>query len=157
MAAASAGALRQVNELSNILYLQNHTFAKHWWVRDVTSMQHSKARSMSGSIKSWSEISFSFGVPLSPAFATFLQSLQRYNSPADWARELFNPFTDSASLLLILKNNFFVLGLGFCGGRHNRRMLSRFGQLCLAWAPNQWANLSAQIFLETTVGYEPSL
>jgi len=44
------------------------------------------------------------------------QGLQRYNSPADWARKLFKPSTDSASLLVEIEKNFFVLGLWFYGG-----------------------------------------
>jgi len=56
-----------------------------------------------------------------PRFAIILaQGLQRYNSPADWARKLFKPSTDSASLLVkIEKKLLFVLGLWFSGrGRH---------------------------------------
>jgi len=36
--------------------------------------------------------------------------------PAPRARELFKPFTDSASLLVEIENNFFVDGLAFAGG-----------------------------------------
>jgi len=37
---------------------------------------------------------------ISPAIAKILaQGLQRYNLPADWARKLFKPSMDSASLL----------------------------------------------------------
>jgi len=54
--------------------------------------------------------------PLSPAFAIILaQGLQRYYSPADWARKLFKPFTDSPSLLVEIEKKFFVLGLWFSG------------------------------------------
>jgi len=38
--------------------------------------------------------------PLSPVCATFCKAFQRYNSPADRARELFKPSTDSAGLLV---------------------------------------------------------
>ena len=58
--------------------------------------------------------------PLSPAIAKILaQGLQRCNSPADWARTLFKPSTDSASLLVEIEKKFFILGLWFFGGgRH---------------------------------------
>jgi len=51
---------------------------------------------------------------------TLVQGLQRYNLPADSARKLFKPPTDSASLLVeIEKKQCFILGLWFSGGgRH---------------------------------------
>jgi len=49
----------------------------------------------------------------------FGAGLQRYNSRADWARKLFKPCTDLASLLVEIEKKFFVLGSGFSGGgRH---------------------------------------
>jgi len=55
-----------------------------------------------------------------PCIANILaQGLQRYNLPADWARKLFKPSTDSTSLLVEIEKKFFVLGLWFSGGgRH---------------------------------------
>jgi len=48
---------------------------------------------------------------LSPAIAKiFAQGLQRYNSPADWARKLFKPSTDSASLLVEIERKMFRFG-----------------------------------------------
>ena len=58
--------------------------------------------------------------PFNPAIAIIMaQGLQRYNSPADWARKLLKPSTDSASLLVEIENFLFILGLWFSGGgRH---------------------------------------
>ena len=41
------------------------------------------------------------------------QDLQRYNSPADWARKLFKPSTDSASLLVEIEKKIFLFWV--CG------------------------------------------
>ena len=43
------------------------------------------------------------------------RALQSYKSPGDWARELFKPSTDSASLVAKIKKKIFVLGLSFSG------------------------------------------
>jgi len=54
-----------------------------------------------------------FWNPLSPAIAKILaQGLQPYNSPADWAKKLFKPSMDSASLLdeIEKKISFWVCG-----------------------------------------------
>jgi len=54
--------------------------------------------------------------PFSPACATFLQffkSLQRHDSPANWAREQFKPSANSASLQLQVKKYFSFWVLGF--------------------------------------------
>ena len=49
-------------------------------------------------------------------FYVFYQS---YNSPGDWARELFKPSTDSASLVVkIEKNNFLFRWVFFWRWRH---------------------------------------
>jgi len=49
-----------------------------------------------------------------------LKSLQLNNPPGDWAREVFKPSTDSASLKPQTKKKFFVLDLGFFWRwRHN--------------------------------------
>jgi len=42
----------------------------------------------------------------------FDRALQHYYSPADWAREVFKPSTDSASLVVPMENFFFVLRIG---------------------------------------------
>jgi len=49
--------------------------------------------------------------------------LQSYNSPGDWARELFKPSTDSASLVVeIEKNNFRFRWRFFWRRRHKEDM-----------------------------------
>jgi len=55
-------------------------------------------------------------------------------SPAARARELFKPFTDSASLLVeIEKKKFFVFGLAFSGGDVTmRECFQIFGHFYLA-------------------------
>ena len=46
---------------------------------------------------------------ISPAIAKILaQGLQRYNLPADWARKLFKPSMDSASLLVEMEKKHFL-------------------------------------------------
>jgi len=71
----------------------------------------------SGRRKCWLSMStgwFTFNDCKSHCFG---RDLQRYYSPADWARELFKPFTDSASLPVQTKKMFFfVLGVGFSLG-----------------------------------------
>jgi len=53
---------------------------------------------------------------LSPAIAKILaQGLQRYNSPTDWARKVFKPSTDSASLLVEIEKKFSFWVCGFLG------------------------------------------
>ena len=49
------------------------------------------------------------------------RALQSYNSPSDWARELFKPSTDSASLLVDIEKKICVLGLSFSGGNVTSR------------------------------------
>jgi len=46
----------------------------------------------------------------------FDRALQHYYSPADFARELFKPSTDSASLVVQIEKKFFVLHVGFSLG-----------------------------------------
>jgi len=85
------------------------------------------------------------------------QGLQRYNSPAGWARKLFKPSTDSASHLLeIEKKNFFVLRLGFSGGDvTSGGVISVFwAYFTRPWMPIQWANFFAQVFVETRLSSE---
>jgi len=43
----------------------------------------------------------------------FCRALQSYNSPGDWARELFKPSTDLACLLVEIEKKFFALDWGF--------------------------------------------
>jgi len=66
-----------------------------------------------------------------------LKSLQLNNLPGDWARELFKPSTDSASLKLLTKKKFFVLDLGFLGMTSQVGVYWEFfGQLYLALGSN---------------------
>ena len=58
------------------------------------------------------------------------RALQSYNSPGDWARELFKPSTDSASLVAEIEKNIFVFSGGFSGG--NATSGGVFGYLYLA-------------------------
>jgi len=48
------------------------------------------------------------------------QGLQGYKSLADWAKKLFKPSKDSASLLVEIEKKFFVLGLWFSGGGRDK-------------------------------------
>jgi len=63
----------------------------------------------------------------------FGEGLQRYNSPAAKARKLFKPSRDSASLLVEIEKNVFVLSMGLSeedvpsGG-----VFAFFGLLCVA-------------------------
>jgi len=48
--------------------------------------------------------------PLSPEIAKILaQGLQRYNSPVDWVRKLFQPSTDSAISLVEIEKKFSLV------------------------------------------------
>jgi len=49
------------------------------------------------------------------------RALETYNSPGDWARELFKPSTDLASLVVKIEKKFFVLVLSFSGGNVTNR------------------------------------
>jgi len=60
-------------------------------------------------------------------FLNFLKSLQRHASPADWARELFKPSTDSASLQLHIKKMFSFWVWGFLG------VTSQWGHVFAFW------------------------
>jgi len=56
-----------------------------------------------------------------PRIAIILaQSLQHYNSPADWARKLFKRSMDSASLLVEIEKNFFRFGFVVLWGGHHK-------------------------------------
>ena len=58
-----------------------------------------------------SEFKANHNIPFNPAIAIIMaQGLQRHNSPVDWARKLFKPSTDSASLLVEIEKTFFRFG-----------------------------------------------
>ena len=63
--------------------------------------------------------------PLSPAPAKILvqvsNALKRYNSPVNWARELFKTSTDSASLLVSIRKKLFDFGVRFSLGDVTKR------------------------------------
>jgi len=70
--------------------------------------------------------------------------LQRHFSPADSARELFKPFSDSASLLIKIENkvfSFWVWGFLWATSQVGG-VFSFFGQLC----PVLGANPMSQFF-----------
>ena len=47
------------------------------------------------------------------------RALQSYNSPGDWARQLFKPSANSASLVVEIEKKFFSFTVGvFSGERH---------------------------------------
>jgi len=77
------------------------------------------------------------------------RALQSYNSPDDWARELFKPSTDSASPVVEVEKKFFLLSGGFLEVTLQRgnvlEMLATFGR---PWAPTNWPILLAQSFVE---------
>ena len=57
----------------------------------------------------------------------FCRALQLHNSPTDWARELFQPPTDSGSLLVYREKNVFRFVFGIlCGWRHNGACIRAF-------------------------------
>jgi len=63
----------------------------------------------------------------------FGEGLQRYNSPAAKAGKLFKPSTDSASLLVEIEKNVFVLGLGLSEGDvTSGGVFAIFGLFCVA-------------------------
>jgi len=95
---------------------------------------------------------------LSPEIAKILaQSLQRYNLPFDWARKLFKPSTDSASLLVEIEKKIFVLGLWFSGGGAKRGVSFSFFWPSLR-SPGHQCNepiVSLNLFFETRLLSEP--
>jgi len=60
--------------------------------------------------------SLTLSVPRVPLFLQNLKSLQLNNSPGDWAKELFKPSTDLASLKPLTKKNVFRFGFGVFRG-----------------------------------------
>ena len=59
------------------------------------------------------------------------RTLQSYNSPGDWARELFKPSTDSTSLVVKIEKNNFLFRWGFSGGDVTKRTC--FGKVGHLW------------------------
>jgi len=59
------------------------------------------------------------------------RTLQSYNSPGDWARELFKPSTDSASLVVKIEKNNFLFRWGFSEGDVTKRTC--FGKVGHPW------------------------
>jgi len=93
-----------------------------------------------------------------PRIAIILvQGLQRYNSPADWARKLFKPSTDSARLLAeIEKNNFSFWVCGSLGEDVTSGGVISFYWLSLG-GPGRQSNgsiVSLKFVLETRLSYE---
>jgi len=84
------------------------------------------------------------------------QGLQRYNSPADWARKLFKSSTDSASHLLEIEKKIFRFAFGVLWGDvTSGGVISVFwAYFARPWMPIQWANFFAQVLLK--LGYHPS-
>ena len=93
---------------------------------------------------------------LNPVRVTFLTRLvtflELHNSPADWARELSKPSTDSASLLLEIENkNVFRFRFGVrWGDRHKWGCFCFFlAAFTFPWTSTHWPIILAQVFLET--------
>jgi len=83
----------------------------------------------------------------------FCRTLQSYNSPGDWAKELSRPCTDSASLVVKIKKKRFSFSVGgflkvTSQIRHVLKILATFGR---PWAPTYWPILLAQSFVENKV------
>ena len=79
-------------------------------------------------------------VPPQPLFVRVCNFLQLHNSPADWARELFKPSTDSISLLYQTEKNLFRFGFGVLCVTSQWEMFSPFlAKYTWPWAPTQGA------------------
>ena len=62
------------------------------------------------------------------------RALQSYNSPGDWARELFKPPTDSASLVVKIEKKFSYWVWAFLGGTSQAGVfLTYFGHIAWPW------------------------
>jgi len=71
-----------------------------------------------------------------------------YNLPADWARELFKPTKDVASLLVCIEKNCKVLDLGFFVGDVIGGIgLDTFGRGHRALIPNRKSQFLTQVFI----------
>ena len=81
------------------------------------------------------------------------RALQSYNSPGDWASELFKPSTDSASLVVkIEKKNFSFRVWAFLGPTSKVGVFLRyFGHLCLAPGSVPMSHFWTQSFVENCV------
>ena len=82
-------------------------------------------------------------IPLSPP-NILAEVLQRYNSPADWARKMFKPSTDSGNLL-VEKEKIVHFGFGVLWGDVTRGGVLAF--FCLVYAALD-ANPMSQFFGE---------
>jgi len=72
------------------------------------------------------------------------RDLQSYNSPDDWARELFKPSTDSASLVAEIEKKIFRFRWGVYGGTPQAGVF--LATFTWPWAPTLWAIIMAQDF-----------
>ena len=79
----------------------------------------------------------------------FSKALQCYNWPADWARKLFKPSTDSANLLLEIETKFlFCVGI-LWGNVTSGGVIAFFGRLYTALGANPFSHFWLKFFLET--------
>ena len=96
--------------------------------------------------------------PLCPAIAIILaQGLQRYNSPANWARKLFKPSTDSASLLVEIEKKLFRFGFVVLWGRTSQVGVSFSFYWPSLRGPGRQSNgpiVSLKFCLETRLSYQ---
>jgi len=80
-------------------------------------------------------------------FGADFKCFKSYNSPATIATELFRPSTDSASLILSIKNKLFDLGGGFLLVTSQRRHVFEFlTPFTWPWELIQWAIFMDQTF-----------
>ena len=77
------------------------------------------------------------------------RTLQSYNSPGDWARELFEPSTDSASLVGKIEKTLFCFGGFFLEVTSQRgHVLEKQATFGLRLAPTHWPILYSQSGVE---------
>jgi len=85
-----------------------------------------------------------------PPLEHFHPSLQRHNSPANSVRELFKSSTDSASLLVSIKNKYFIwVGGSLGGGVTKQGCIWNFDQFWLARDANPMSQNFGSNFFET--------
>ena len=73
------------------------------------------------------------------------RALQSNKSPGGWARELFKPSTDSASLVVETEKKMFSFSVrGFRGRTPHVRVF--LATVTWPWAPTHWAIIMAQDF-----------
>ena len=83
-------------------------------------------------------------------FGDGLKRFKPYNLPAAIVTELFKPSTDSASLLVSIKNKYLIWVWGFLFVTSQRRHVFEFlTHFDWGWALIQCAIFMAQTFLET--------